>query len=217
MDPILANPYFDSNWTIIDPTSGYLVETADVINQVGYPTYDDPFIFTDAEDNDDKYVHVVRNNVNYEEGSTDIYTKYLDFIVIRRNSVDPGDVGGKWFNAVVPLTEFAKEENWDNSTNKTTVQFSLGKSLDALFMVTTNTTGTDIAAGIWADDYELFYGWSNWRVEDVGLSEAIAMAMYAQIPGVHWLVNYIVHSIVFATIIFVAFTMITRIIPFLGD
>jgi hypothetical protein len=217
MDPEFTNPYFDSNWTVISPEAGYLVTSEDVIDEVGKPTYDDPFIYTDLEDNDDKYVHVVRDNAQYVEGSVDIYTKYQDFIVVRRNSLEPGSVGGEWFNAVIPLTEFANPDNWDNSTNKSTVQFQLGKSLDALFIVTTNTTGADISAGVWSDSYELFYGWSNWRIEDIGLSEAIGMALWADIPGVHWLVNYIVHAFVYATIIFVVFTMITRIIPFIGD
>lgn len=217
MDPELVNPYFDSNWTLIDPTSGRTVTSADTISEIGYPTHDDPFTFTDSEDDDIKYLHIIRDNVNYDPESTNIWEKYKDFIAIRRNTAEAGSVSGKWFNAAIPLTEFDDIDNWDNSTNKSTVQFNLGKSLDALFIITTNTTGADISGGIWSDSYVLYYGWSNWRVEDVGLSEAIAMAMYADIPGVHWLINYIVHTIVFATIIFVTFTMITRIIPFIGD
>jgi hypothetical protein len=142
---------------------------------------------------------------------------YENFIAVRRNTVSPGSVRGDWMNAAIPLSAFADPANWNNVTNTTVVEFKLGKSTDAIFLCTTNSTGSDIETGIWTNEFQIYYGWSNWRVEDVELSEAIAMAMYADIPGVHWMINYLVHGIVGATMIFVAFTMITRIIPFLGD
>ena len=216
-NPQITNPYFDSNWTLISPLSGYDVDDGDEINEICKPEHEDPFIFTDDEDDDDKYVHIVRDNVRYVEGSTDIWSKYEDFIAVRRNTVEPGSVRGDWYNAAIPLSAFADWHNWDNVTNVTHVEFKLGKSTDCIFLCTTNSTGYDIEAGVWSNEYEIYYGWSNWRVEEVELSEAIAMAMWADIPGTNDYVDYLVHGVFAATMIFVAFTMITRIIPFLGD
>lgn len=211
-----SNPFFDTNWTLIDPTSGYDVDDDDKINEICKPLHCDPFVFNDPDDDDDKYVHLIRDNVRYVQGSTDIWCKYEDFIAIRRNTDEPGSATGKWLNAAIPLTAFADWDNWDNSTNVTCVEFKLGRSTDCIFLCTTNSTGYDIAAGIWTNEYEIYYGWSNWRVEDVDLSEAIAMAMYQDIPGVHEYVNWLVHGITISTSIFVAFTMMTRVIPFIG-
>src|SRR4030042_1300210 len=98
MYPGLTNPFGLYNYTTIDAlatddryvvydgTQGYEVTDGDILDYVPYPTDEDPFIFVDPEDeNELKYVHVVRNNRDYDPESTEMWEKYLDFFAVRRH------------------------------------------------------------------------------------------------------------------------------------
>ena len=224
--PGMTMPFGLSNYTTIaadsdDPrfisygdTEGYQISDDDVLDEIPYPTHCDPFMFED-DDGDDKYVHIIRNNVRYDPTSTDMWEMYLDFVAVRRHTGSgPGAVYGDWNNAAIPFS--AIQDNWWNTTNVSITEFQLSGSQDNLFVNATYGGEANFTAALWDNDFRLFYGWSLFRLNEVDFWGAIAMLIYADIPGVDDTVDWFIHAFVIAVIVFVVFTMAVRMTPFLG-
>ena len=211
-----TQPFGLYNFTFIEPTEGLVVDDDTVIDYVPYPTHEDPLIFTDEDADPDelKYVHVIRDNVNYDPESTDMWEMYSDFIAVRRDPHNLFTFGEQWENAAIPFSAFAN--NYDNVTNVSTVQFQLGDSQDSLFINTTDSTPEGFLTALWGNDFSVSYGWSLFRLEEVDFWSAIAIVLYDELPGVTPVVNWIFHGFVWASVTFVVFTMATRMTPFLG-
>ena len=211
-----TQPFGLYDFTFIVPTEGLVVDEDTVIDYVPYPTHEDPLIFTDeAPDPDEyKYVHIIRNNVNYNPESTDMWEMYSDFISIRRDPHNFVKWGDQWENAAIPFSAFA--DNYDNETKVSSVLFQLGNSQDALFIDTVDSTPEGFLTGLWGNDFTVSYGWSLFRLEEVDFWSAIAIVLYEELPGVTPVVNWIFHGFVWSSVIFVVFTMATRLTPFLG-
>lgn len=204
---------------------GYLVSDDDVIDEICYPTHEDPFTFwEEGDENEIKYVHIIRNNVRYNPESTDLWEKYLDYVAIRRHSkqgllglISWGTMGGEWLNAAVPFSSIMSR--FDNSTNVSYPQFRLGNSQDALFVSSHTGPGYgNFTEDLWDNDFYLAYGWSLFRLEETDFWGAISMVLYADVPGVHPLMNWIIHAFTLGTISYVVFSMAIRVweavIPF---
>lgn len=228
--PGMTMPFGLSDYTTIEPYDsgdprivdygtevGFQVSDDDVLDSLPYPTDEDPFMFVD-DNGDVKYIHIIRNNVDYDSESTDMWEMYQDFIAIRRHS--GAWIGSAWEDAAVPFSEL--EANFDpgddNSTYKniSLTNFRLGDSQDSLFLNATIPGEDAFISALWDNEFMLFYGWSLFRITEVDFWGAISMLMYAEIPGVHPLVNFFIHAFVVAIIVFVIFTMAIRMTPFLG-
>lgn len=230
--PSLTNPFGLYNYTLIDAEvsdpdwitfteggtsiEGYEVDDARVLDYVPYPTDDDPYIFYDPEDSSEvKYIHIIRDNRDYDPESTDMWEMYEDFIAIRRYSENSFFWDNPWHNAAIPYVTI--EDQFDNSTNVSITEFQLSGSQDSLFINATSGLGeANFIADLWANEYNLFYGWSLFRLEEVDFWGAISMVLYAEIPGIHPTINWIFHAFVIGTIVFVVFRMAVMMTPFLG-
>ena len=193
---------------------GYRVSDDDVLDHVPYPTDDDPFTYWHEDEPDQiKYVHIIRNNRDYDPESTDLWEKYQDFVSIRRHT-GAFDWDTQWNNAAVPFTQI--EDNFWLQTNVSITEFQLSGSQDSIFVNATYPGLQNFTADLWDNDFNMFYGWSLFRMDEVDFWGAVAMVLYADIPGVHPIVDWIVHGFVIATLVFVVFTMGIRMTPFLG-
>ena len=139
---------------------------------------------------------------------------YQDFIVVRRDPHNFLKFSDEWHNAVIPFITIAN--SYDNRTNVSVSNFKLGDSQDSLFVNSTDTTEAGFSAALWGNDFILYYGWSLFRLEEVDFWNAISMVLYAEIPGVHPLVNFIFHGFVMGTMVYVVFRMAVMMTPFLG-
>ena len=209
-------PFGLYDFIFIAPLDGLLVDDDTVIDYVPYPTHEDPLIFTDevADPDELKYVHIIRDNENYKPGSTDMWEMYQDFVAVRRDPHNLFKFADQWENAAIPFSAFA--DNYDNETMVSIVTFQLGNSQDSLFIDTTDTTPEGFLIGLWSNDFTVTYGWSQFRLEEVDFWSAIAIVLYDELPGVTPVVNWIFHAFVWSSVIFVVFTMATRMTPFLG-
>jgi len=208
------SPFDPFNYTTIWPEGGLNVTpgASYILDEICHPEDNDPLMFKDEDEDDWKYIHIVRNNIQYVEGSTNIWEMYHDYIAIRRK-VDK--IGGyEWNNGIVPYSVI--EDNYDNKTNVSIVDFRISGKWDSLFINTTNTSDEGFIVGLWGDNYSICYGWNTWRADDIDMWDAISIILIGEIPGVNPVLNFILHAFVYAVILFVAFTMITRIIPFIG-
>ena len=229
--PGITNPFGLYNYTLIEaePTDpdyitftedggtieGYQVSDGRILDSVPYPTDEDPYLFYDPEDADKKYVHIIRGNTEYDPESTDMWEMYLDFIAIRRYAEGSFFWDNPWHNAAIPYLTI--ENEFDNSTNVSITEFQLSGSQDSLFINATTGLGeSNFTLDLWTDNYNLFYGWSLFRLEEVDFWGAIAMVLYAEMPGVHPVVNWIFHAFVIGTIVFIVFRMAVMMTPFLG-
>lgn len=204
----------DSRYVDYGDEEGYLVSDDDVIDEIPYPTHEDPFLFWPESDPEEiKYVHIIRNNVRYDPDSTNIWEKYLDFIAVRRHT-GAFDWEPQWNNAAIPFSELAA--NFWNITNVSVTEFQLSGSSDSFFINTSDGGYGNFTAALWSNEFNLFYGWSRFRLEEVDFWEAIAMVIYADIPGVDDTIDWFIHGFVIAVIVFVVFTMAIRMTPFLG-
>lgn len=227
--PGMSRPFGFSNYTTIEADSddpryiefgtgekGYLVSPEDCLDEIPYPTDGDPFIFWEADDPDEKkYVHIIRHNQRYSPTSTDMWEMYPDFIAIRRHT-GAFDWDPQWNNAVIPFS--ALEANWMNLTNVSVSEFQLSGSQDSIFINATTGPGlANFTTDLWNTEFNLFYGWSLFRLGEMDFWGAVSMVIYADIPGVDNTTEWLIHAFAIGTIIFVVFTMGTRLIPFLGD
>lgn len=226
----IENPFGMYNYTTIDADpldsryiefdggvlQGYKVTDDDVLDYVPYPTDEDPFIFTD-DDGDLKYVHIIRNNRDYDPGSADIWKMYLDFISIRRdvaNAIYWESGESDWNDQAIPFTVI--DDHFNNNTNASTTDFQLGDSQDTLFINVTTPGQAAFVAGLWGNEFNLFYGWAKFRIEEVDFWGAISMILYADIPGVNDTIDFLLHTFVISTIVYVVFRMGVMMTPFLG-
>lgn len=230
--PGLTNPFGLYNYTLIDAEpsdpnyitfsdggttiEGYEISDDRVIDYVPYPTDEDPFLFYDPDDAAEvKYVHIIRDNRDYDPESTEMWEMYQDFVSIRRYSEASFFWSDPWHDAVIPFTSM--DDNFDNTTNVSITTFQLSGSQDSLFVNATTGPGqANFTADLWANEFNLFYGWSLFRLEEVDFWGAIAMVLYAEIPGVHPTINWIFHAFIIGTIVFVVFRMAVMMTPFLG-
>lgn len=228
--PGLTMPFGLANYTTIDcdtedaryvtytkdgsTIEGYHVSEDDILDYVPYPTDEDPFVFWEnGEIDEKKYVHIIRDNRDYDPESTDMWEMYLDFIAVRRDTGSYWDA--KWNNAAIPFTSI--EDNFFNNTNCSITEFQLSGSQDSIFINATYTGEANFTAGLWGNDFNIFYGWSLFRLGETDFWGAIAMAMYADIPGVDPMSEFVVHAFSTGVIIFVVITIALRMTPFLGD
>lgn len=230
--PGITNPFGLNNYTLIDAEpsdpdyitftdegttiEGYQVDAARVLDYVPYPTDEDPYIFYEPDDvTEIKYVHIIRDNRDYDPESTDMWEMYQDFIAIRRYSEDSFFWDSNWHNAAVPFVTI--EDQFDDGKNVSITEFQLSGSQDSLFVNATTGLGeANFTADLWANEFNLFYGWSLFRLEEVDFWGAISMVLYAEIPGVHPTINWIFHAFIIGTIVFVVFRMAVMMTPFLG-
>lgn len=224
MFPDTSSPFNMYNYTYIDGVGtddrfvtfgtleGYEVTADDVVDYVPYPTDEDPFIFVD-EDDDIKYIHIVRNNSEYDPESTDMWKQYKDFVAIRRNSHPYW--GSGWKNAAIPFT--AIENAFMLEGNVSTVKFRLGDSTDTMFFNSTTGPGEyNFTSDLWGNHFYIYYGWSLFRLDEVDFWNAISMVLYEDIPYFDDTLNWLIHAFMIGTIVFVVFTMAVRMTPFLG-
>ena len=204
----------DDRYVDFGPIQGYQVSDDDVLDYVPYPTDADPFTFYDADDEDTKYIHIIRDNRDYDPDSADMFEMYQDFIVVRRDPANFFKFSDEWQNAVIPFTAIAG--GFFNSTNVSVTEFQLGDSQDSLFVNATDGGEANFTAALWGNDFIIYYGWSLFRLEEVDFWNAISMVLYAEIPGVHPMVNWIFHAFVIGTMVYVVFRMAVMMTPFLG-
>ena len=192
---------------------GYNVSTDDILDYVPYPTDEDPFKFWKPDEPDEiKYVHIIRDNQDYDPGSTDMWRKYRDFIAVRR---DTGNViGERWNGAAIPFAQIA--DNWGNDTNASATNFFLSRSQDTLFINSSASDAANFTDDLYDNDFHLFYGWARFRLQEIDFWNAISMLFYNDIPEVDPLVNNLIHIMMISTTVFVIFTMAIRMTPFLG-
>lgn len=205
----------DPIWGTIE---GYEVTADDVIDYVPYPTHEDPFLFSmDWDDRyETKYVHIIMDNADYDPESTDMWKKYKDFVAVRREApagvigiMSWGTMGGSWFNSAIPFTSI--QDHYINESDVSMVNFKIGNAHDTLFMNCTNPGESNFTSGLWSGEFNIFYGWANFRIESIDFWAALSMLFVDDIPGVNPLVNFVFHAIAIGTVTFVLFTMALRI------
>lgn len=216
IDGFPADPRYHTWGTV----SGYQVSDDDVLDYVPYPTDEDPFMFVD-EEGDRKYVHVIRDNSEYDPESTDIWKMYPDFVAIRRHQDTYFFWDNPWMNAAIPFTtieeSFSLNGTHGTTTNCSLVDFRLGDSQDSMFFNSSTGPGEyNFTSDLWGNNFRMFYGWSLFRLDEIDFWNAISMVLYEDIPFFDDTLDFLIHAFVIGTIVFVVFTMATRMTPFLG-
>ena len=211
---IEADETDDRFFTSWDGIEGYNVTDDDVLNYVPYPTDSDPFKFWHVDEPEDiKYVHIIRDNQDYDPGSADLWTKYRDFIAVRR---DTGSVlTSRWNNAAIPFSELTSNYE-EGEVNASVTDFMLSKSQDTLFLRSEINGSANFTTALYDNDFSLHYGWAEFRLEEIDFWNAISMLFYNDIPDVDPMVNNMIHVFTIAVVTFVVFTMAVRMTPFLG-
>ena len=197
---------------LIDPEAGYVITNANTTTLMTHPL-DSQIVFTDADhDNDKKYIQVIRNNVNYDPSSSDMWKMYKDFVSVQRKTDSAlwTAIGSKWQGAAISFNHIVN--NFDADSNMSTVGFQISGYNDTLFIkLATNNT-----ALLWSNSFTLYYGWSNVRADKIDLWGSIWMILSCQIPGLNPQIQFAVSAFWMFGEVFIAFTMASRIIPTLG-
>jgi len=198
-------------YTLISPQTGYDITTGSTHDHMIYPK-DTPLIFTDENhSNDKKYIQIIRNNLNYDPASSDMWKKYKDFISVQRETPELY-VGttSKWRGAAISFDSIIA--NLDPITNWSIISFDFSKTNDTLFVkLASNNT-----ALLWSNSFTLFYGWTTLREDRIDFWATIGMVLTGQVPGLNPKIQFIISSFWVLGYIFMGYTLVTRIVPGLG-
>ena len=198
-------------YTLIDPQAGYAISSSVVKDHMIHPK-DTTLIYTDTNHSDDKkYVQIIRNNVNYDPSSTDMWKKYKDFISVQRETGEfIPHTTSKWRGAAIPFDAIVS--HFDSNTNISIIPFDFSSTNDTLFVkLATNNT-----ALIWSNSFTLFYGWSKLRQDRIDFWGTIGMVLTAEVPGLNPKIQFLLSSFWILGYIFMGYTLVTRIVPGLG-
>lgn len=191
------------DYEMYTPITGYNITNSSILNY--WPEGERGNL---SFDSGDKWVYIVRNNKDYDPESKHLWEKYKDFIGVKRKADDLQ--GGKVYRYVVPLERFQAEFDADN--NQSRIGFALSGSNYTIFIkCMDNNTNR-----IWWNNYTLFLGRSYFQSGHVNFLQAIKMIMTGDIPNFNPQLSILIAVIVDVTIIFVAYTMVSRIIPFIS-
>ncbi len=206
----LRNILGDWSYTLIDPEGGIHISTANVTSHMHDPR-DSHIIFTDADHNDDKkYLQIIRNNENFDRNSSNMWERYKDFISVQRHR-DPY-YGDDWGGASISYDQIVANYEWKTNTSKISFRLSGSQANDTLFVVLSHNDTTEI----WNNNYTLYYGWSVLRAGSIDFWGVIGMVLTAQVPGLEPHVQLLIDAIWIISLIFIGFTMATRISPLGG-
>jgi len=196
-------------YELIEPDTGYAITTANTTNHMVHP-HDSSLQFIDDE-GDIKYVQIIRDNVDYDPTSMDLWKRYNDFISIQRETSDLFGLVHSWREAAIPLdTVVAK---FDEKTNMSIVGFTLtGYNNDTLFFILPNNNSAMISA----NSYSLYYGWSLIRPERVDFWGTINMILTGEIPGLDSRIQFVLSAFWMFSLIYIGFVMVRSITPFLS-
>jgi len=196
-------------YDLILPEEGYAITTANTSDHMVHP-HNSPIQFTD-EDGDIKYVQIIRNNVNYDPTSMDLWKRYDNFISIQRETSDLLGLVHSWREAAIPLDTAVTK--FDEKTNMSIIGFTLtGYNNDTLFFVLPNNN----SALIWSNSYTLYYGWSLIRPERVDFWGTINMILTGEVPGLHPQIQFIVSVFWIFSYMYIGFVLVRSITPFLS-
>jgi len=201
-------------YNIIDPVWGYNITSAFTSDEMVHPL-DATIVYTDntaGHDGDKKYIQIIRDNVNYDPNSGDIWKKYKDFISVQRETGAAlmGSFSSKWNGAVVSFDSIISHYDW--KTNTSMVGFDMSGWNDTLFI----SLAYNNTALIWANSFTLYYGWSTLRSGHVDFWGTIGMILTAQVPGLDDRVQFVLTGFWAISLIFMGFVMVSRIVPFIG-
>ncbi len=203
----------------VSPITSHNVTNATVFPHIMHP-YDSLYIFYDEDATGQtrwKYVQIIRNNDEYDPSKAgsrewnDRWKSERDYIAVRVESGNFGAHSGlttKWRNALIPLVEF--EKNFDKDTNSSTVDFRIGDSTDSIQIILPNND----TRNIWWNNFQIYYGWSNFRVDQKGMLATVGEILKFEMPDVHPVISKLLGLMIWMGITFIGISLITRIIPF---
>jgi len=192
--------------TRFNPTDGFEVHNWTIQNHHVYPT-EATYIFTDPATSDLKYVQIIRNNKDYDPGSTDWWKMYNDYIAIERNTGTPGEWDSDWNGAVIPYQKIV--DNYDTEANLSIVNFDLSGSNNSLIIHTMDNS----TVRIWWNNYTMYLGESALQNQRISFWSAVRMVMFAEIPNCNPVVNYMVAAFVDLSLIMIVFVLVRSILP----
>lgn len=205
----LQNAMGEMNYTLIDPQGGIVISSAKASDHMVYPK-DAPIVFTDNGPDghaDKKYVQIIIGNQNYKFGSDNMWEKYPSFISVQRQT---HGFDSKWNGAAIPIQAFI--DDFDYDTNQTLQSFYLSSMNDTVFLhLMDNNT-----ARIWNSNYTMYYGWATYRTGHINFWSTISLLYTAHIPGMNPTISMFVAVMFWAVTLFMLFTMISRIVPFIS-
>jgi hypothetical protein len=200
----------DYQYTFINPIAGYVITTANTSNEMTHPK-DSTIVFTDPNHTEygEKYIQIIRNNKNYDPGSSDMWTRYKDFISVQRQT-DEFLKANRWNGASISFDAIAAA--FDSKTNSSLVRFDLsGKNDTIVIMLSSNNS-----ALLWANSFTMYYGWYKFRAETVDYWATIGMILTAQVPGLDSRIQFLVSFLWMFSYVFIGFTLASRVVPWLG-
>jgi hypothetical protein len=200
------------DYTLIEPMTGYAITNALVKNHMVHPK-DAAIVFNDTTHyNDHKYIQIIRNNSGWNPRETNpgTWQKYKNFISVQRQSGDMIGWGTKWQGTAISYESIVSHFDW--KTNTSVITFGIGGRNDTIFVhLATNDTSL-----IWANNYTIYYAFYTLRGGTVDMWGTIRTVVLMQIPGLDPTLQILISGLWTFSMIFIGFTLITRLIPFLG-
>lgn len=203
--PDLPTFFGGFSYNLINPVAGHVITNANATDHMIYPRHSTIKFFDPDKDDDEKDLQIIRDNRDYVKGSSDMWTRYKDFISIQRTATPPP--ASDWNGASVSYNEIVA--NFDPTRNASIVHFMLSGQNDSI-IVQLISNDTDL---IWQNDFTVYYGWDEFRIGKTSAWSTIAMILSAKVPGLDDNIQFVVSFIWVFSYVFIAFTMIRRIAP----
>jgi hypothetical protein len=229
MGPIFASPdargSFETleNYEIIGGTSYYLYAPAGGFNLTSanlstYPNYEadppDYVTFTNGSVSDRLLWTTNDYGTTFiDEAYREVFRDHTDFFTIFTE-------WGPWYNhhkRYVVLDYTTAEEYQVPGTNQSAIPFSIAGSEEVL-VITTPGNETDFADYLWANTFNVQMGTPAFPTDlaDTSMWTILGQLLTARLPNVHPILNFLISIPFWTCISFMVFTLISRMIPFIG-
>lgn len=202
----------DTGYLLYEPFIGYNVTSANVTDD---NTAASDEIFTN-ETVSDRWVSIVRDYIYESDGELALPAQegHSDFISIWTE-------WGPWYNhhiarIVIDYTDI--QENIVSGTNQSVTPFQISNGPMEVLIITTQGNETDFSSYLWANTYNICMGQPAEPTDlaDSSMWTILGQLMTASLPNVHPIINFMITVPFWSCIGFMVFTIISRMIPFVG-
>lgn len=205
-----------TEYTLRNPELGWNITSANVTDRWAHEADENAYFYKDAPGEDDQLVvGFIRDNAYMGDplgiGEMTDSTLYSDFVMIYTEF-------GWWDHDDWPISYMTIQANRVGNSNISVTEFGIRHNTTYALIITVDAPGELFAVGLWANSFNVKLGVPEGTDDLAGTSmwTVLGQVMTASIPDVTPEVNIILGATIYAGIGMIVFTVVSRMIPFVG-
>jgi len=205
-----------TEYTLREPVDGWNITSANVTDRWDHEADENAYFYEDAPGEDDQIVvGIIRDNAWFEHavawGHGYDSVLYEDYIMVYTEF-------GWWANDDWAISYQTILENRVLNSNVSVTEFGLRHNTTFALIITVDAPPDLFGAGLWSSNFNIKIGLPDYNPDlaDASMWTILGQVMTASLPDVGQEINLIIGATFYTCIIMMVFTIISRMIPFVG-